>query len=308
MKKKLLLALVSCIAALSITGCANDTTKTTEAVTETQTTVAADTTKEETTEITEQTENKVPSEVTIKETVLLDSEGIKITATGINTGGFMGDEITLKIENSSETNVIVQAKNVVVNGYMVDSSISTDVVAGKTNNDSLLIMNSSLETCGIDSIATIELSFHIFTSENWETYLDSDTIVINTSIAEGYVQNYDDSGEVIFEANDIKIISKGAADESLFGPGLLLYIENNSSEDITIQARNTSVDGFMVEPVFSTEVVSGKKAISSILFMKSDLETNGIETIGTIETAFTFFNTDSWSTILDTDAITISLN
>lgn len=313
MKKKFLLTLASCIAALSITGCESNTTKTadnttTEAVTETLAEAAADTTKEETVGITDQTENNASSEVIIEETVVLDSEGIKITATGIKTGGFMGDEITFKIENSSETNVTVQARNVVVNGYMVDTSLSADVAAGKTNNDSLTIFSSSLETCGIDSIATIELSFYIFNSESWDTYLDSDTIVINTSIADSYVQNYDDSGEVIYEANDIKIVSKGATDGSLFGPELLLYIENNSNEDITIQTRNTSIDGFMLDSICSIEVVSDKKAISSITFMESDLETNGIETIGSIETAFTFFNTDSWDTIMDTDVITISLN
>ena len=81
-------------------------------------------------------------------------------------------------------------------------------------------------------------------------------------------------------------------------PSIQLYIENNSEDGITIQSRNVSVNGFMVEPAFSCEVSPGKKAFEGIHFL--NLDDNGISQIDTAQFYLTIFNTDTWDTIIDT--------
>ena len=210
--------------------------------------------------------------VSITEQVLFDANDIKITATGMEDGLF-GTELKLLIENNSAQNVTIQARNASVNGYMVDTMMSADVASGKKSNDSLTFTTSGLKECGIEAATTMEFNFHIFNTESWDAIADTDMIKVDTSIADGYVQNYDDSGDVLVDANGVKIVGKGlSGDGSFFGPGVILYIENNSDKNVTIQVRDVSVNGFMVESSMSEDVMAGKKAISAVQFFDSDLE------------------------------------
>ena len=261
------------------------------------------------TEATVEVENTTQSTeagVTVDETVLLEQDGIKITATGMDDGLF-GTELKLLIENDSSTNLTFQARNASVNDYMVDTMMSEDVAAGKKSNTSLTFSTSGLKDCGIDTIANMEFSFHIFTTDGWDDFLDSDIISLDTSAAGSYTQNYDDSGEVFYDKDGIKIIGKGlSSNDSFFGPGLIVYIENNSSKNFTVQVRDTSVNGFMIDTSMSEDVIVGKKAITAVTFFSSSLEENGINDITSIETSFHVFDMESWDTIVDTDPITIN--
>lgn len=246
------------------------------------------------------------ADVSVDEQVLLDANDIKITATGMEDG-FIGTELKLLIENNSAQPITVQARNANVNGYMVDTVMSADVAAGKKANDSLTFTTSGLKECGIDNVAAMEFCFHIFNADTWEDILDTDVIHVDTSVAEGYVQNYDDSGTALVDTNGIKIVGKGLSkDDSFFGPGVILYIENNSDQDATIQVRDVSVNGFMVESSMSEDVVAGKKAISAVQFYSTDLEENGITDITDVELYFHIFNASSWDTLFDSDVISMT--
>lgn len=246
------------------------------------------------------------STVTIEEQVLYDENDIKITATGMDDGLF-GTELTLLIENNSSTDITVQARDSNVNGFMVDTMMSADVAAGKKANDSLTFETSGLKDCGIEQIATMEFSFHIFNTETWDTIVDTDLITVDTSIADTYVQEVDDSGEVLVDSNGVKIVGKGlSADDSFWGPGVILYIENNSDQNVTVQVRDVSINGFMVSSSMSEDVIIGKKAMSAVQFFSSDLEDNAITDITDVELYFHIFESDSFDTIFDSDVISIS--
>lgn len=247
-------------------------------------------------------------EVTVAEQVLYDANNVKITATGLSEDdSWYGTSLTLLIENNSDQSLTIQARDANVNGYMVDTSMSTNVAAGMKANDSLVFQTSGLEDCGIEQIANMEFSFTMLNSDTYETVFDSDVITVNTSIAEGYTQTYDDSGTVLLDSNGIKIVGKGlSTDDSFWGPGVILYIENNSDQNITVQTRDTSVNGFMVDSTISESVLVGKKAITAVQFYDTDLESNGITDITNVNLSFHIFNSASWDSILDSDAIEIT--
>jgi len=246
-------------------------------------------------------------EVTISEMVLVDEAGIRITAKSLETDELFGPEIKLLIENNTGKSLTFQCRNASVNGYMVDTMMSVDVADGKKANDGLTFMRSDLEACGIDAIADVEISFHVFDMSNWETYLDTDPIQIKTSISDTYEYTFDDSGNLAYEGNGIKIVVKGLAeDENILGPGIVVYIENTGDKDVTVQARDVSINGFMVDAMFSCDVVAGKRAVDTITFLESDLEENDITAIGDVELIFHVFDMDKWETIVDTDTVSIT--
>lgn len=254
--------------------------------------------------VSEPTNNSVTE--TISEAVLVDESGVKITAKSLDKSGWLGPEIKLMIENNSGKDLTFQCRNASVNGYMVETMMSVDVTNGKKANDSVTFLSSDLEMSGIKTMADIELSFHIFDADSWDTYLDTSAVTISTSAADGYEYSFDDSGSVAYEGNGIKIIVKGLAEEdSFFGKDIIVCIVNSSDQAITVQARDVSVNGFMIDPIFSADVCADKRAFDTITFMSSDIEDNSITEINEVELSFHVFSPDSWDAIVDTPTIKI---
>lgn len=252
-------------------------------------------------------EQPAETAITINETILVDEAGVKITAKSLDEGSLFGPELKLLLENNSGKDLTFQCRNASVNGYMVESMMSVDVVDGKKANDSLTFMESDLDACGIDIIADMEFSFHIFDTNEWEDYLDTDAISIKTSAADTYEYTFDDSGDLAYEGNNIKIVVKGLSeDDSVFGPSIVVYIENNSGQDITVQTRDVSINGFMMDAMFSCDLAAGKRAIDTITFFESELEENEITAIEDIELSFHIFDYDSWDTIADTEVVKLT--
>lgn len=247
------------------------------------------------------------TEVTVEEQVLLEQEGIKITLKELDNEAWMGPELKVLIENTTDKNVTVQANNVSVNGIMIEDIFSSDVAAGKSANDTITLMSSDLEKAGIEVIQNVELKFHVFDTDSWDRIFDSDTIRIATSMDGTSEQEVDDSGTVVVDKDGIKITIKEADnEESFWGADIYIYVENNTEKNVTVQADSTSINGFMVEPYFSCDVAAGKKAFDSITFMESDLEKNNITSIDNMEIKFHVYDTDSTETIFDSETSSVS--
>lgn len=246
------------------------------------------------------------TEVTLEEQVIFDKDGIKVTVKGLSSDDFFGPAVKVLVENGSDQNITVQTRNCSVNGLMMEPMFSCDVAAGKKANDTIAFMTSQLETAQISTIASIEFYLNIFDSDSWEDITRSDIITLNTSAVD-HVQTYNDSGFTVCDDGGIRIVvQKLNSEDSFWGSDVYVYAENNTDANITIQARDVSIDGFMVEPMFSCDIAAGKKAYDTITFLQSDLEDNDITDIKELELRFTVFNSDTWEDILDTDIITVT--
>lgn len=253
---------------------------------------------------TEATAPAVTEEIT--ETVLMDSDGVKITAKSLDKSGWMGPELKLLIENNTTQNLTVQARSVSVNGYMVGSSLSADVAAGKKANDELTLTASDLEISGIETIADIEFSFHIFDSDSWDAYKDTDLVSVKTAAFGAYTQPVDDSGTIVYDDGGIKVVAKGLDTSGWMGPAVILYIQNDSDTNITVQARDESVNGFMIDASLSEEVLPGKRSIADMSFLSSQIEENAITDITEVEFVLHIFDTDTWDGIADSSPIKLA--
>jgi hypothetical protein len=260
-------------------------------------------------ETSDNDKNTIPEnkDIAVEEQVLLNQNGVVITLKSLSTDSLMGPSLNLLIENNSDGNITAQIRNASVNGVMIENIFSCEVVAGKKANDKITFMSSELELAGIEIIKDIEFIFHIFDTESFETIFDSDIVKITTTADPSFVQSYDDSGLNVYDQNGFKIVVKYLDNkESFWGADIYLYIENNTDNNATIQIRDMSVNGFMIDPIFSCEIAAGKKAYDSITFLESDLEENNIEKIENLEFYFHIFKTDGWETIVDTDTINVS--
>lgn len=289
MKKKITLIVCLLLFLVMAMGSGSDTSDT-------------DTTKENGTSEVKEPQKE---EVTVAEEVIFEENNIKIKVTGLDTAGWMGPELKLLIENDSAQNITVQTRLASVNGFMSDSLISEDVAAFKKANTSITFSNTDLKNAGIDTISNMQFSFHIFDTDSWDGIIDSELITVSTS-ASDYIQPYDDTGDVLIDANGIKIVARGLnTDDSIFGPSLILYIENNTDRNITVQARDESVNGFMIDSIMSTDISRNNKAVSSLTFMSTDLEENSIDEINEIELSFHIYDYDTFDTYYDTEMVRV---
>lgn len=246
-------------------------------------------------------------EVTVEKTELLNKKGVKITLKEYEDNYIFGPSFKMLVENESGKDLTVTVSGLCVNGYMNSGLLYCTVADGKKANDELYLSESDLELCGIDTVAEIEFSFHII-DDDYDTYLDSDRIKVKTSAYGSYTQTYDDSGILAYEGKGIKIVAKGVEEDSIFGPTVLYYVENNSGKNIYISTNDVSVNGFMVDDLLYFEVLKGMRGIAEETFLSSSLEENDIDEIEEVELSFHISNADKWETIVDTKTITIKFD
>lgn len=252
---------------------------------------------------TSEAATEAESIVDVEEQVIYDENNIKVTVTGFDQDSIFV-WLNVFVENNSDKDVILQTRKSNVNGYMIDFTFSCDVAAGKKANDKISMTNSSLERCGIGKITDIEFVLCL-TDDTFINNVYSDTIHITRNLAETSEQTYDDSGDIAFDNGTIKIVAKGL-DNDTMGASFWFYMENNSDKPITIQCRNTSINGFMVDGIMSCEILPGKKAVDDISVWASQLEENNITDIENIETSFHISSDDFMETIADSDPVTIT--
>lgn len=75
--------------------------------------------------------DQAAADESINEQVLVDQDGIKITATEYVTDSIWGDGIKLLVENNSAKDYTIGCDALIVNDYMITDLFSADVAAGK---------------------------------------------------------------------------------------------------------------------------------------------------------------------------------
>ena len=253
-------------------------------------------------------EETAENEITIAETVLYDANNVKVTATGYEEG-WMGPEIKILVENNSDKNALITATSVSANGYMLPSaSLYVDVAAGKKANESLILMSSELEQSGITTLAELQFFVQLSDSETWDTIDTSELLTLTTSAAP-YEQPVDDSGDVLYDSDGIKIICKGLKQDIIWDGTVVFYMENASGNDISIHAENVSVNDFMQDVGLWSDLRSNTKLIDGMsLIDLSDLEIENIDQIENIEFSLRIVDAESWDEIATTDVLTLNFN
>ena len=242
---------------------------------------------------------------TIEEQVLIDTNGIKITAKEYLTDKIWGDGIKLLIENSSDTDYTVGCDALIVNDYMITDLFSSKVAAGKNANETMYLSSSGLKAAGIESVGKVEMYFHASDAQ-YNMVFKNEYAEIHTSEYDNMDTTPNDAGTELYSADGIRIVGKTVDENSFWGSAILLYIENNSGKTVGINVDDMSINGFMITPYFSTTVYDGKKALEDITILSNQLEENGIESIDNVELKFHIYSSDTYETIADTEPITFS--
>jgi hypothetical protein len=104
-----------------------------------------------------------------------------------------------------------------------------------------------------------------YDADSWETITLSGPVTIATNAAGTETQRFDDSGYPLLDQNGLRVVVRGDAEEELLGQGYIpVFLENHTGRDITVQLRDVSVNGFMIDPYFSCDMADGTVAYATI--------------------------------------------
>jgi len=107
---------------------------------------------------------------------LYNEDGIRIVGKTVDENSFWGAAILLYIENDSGRDVGISVDDMSINGFMMTPYFSTQVYDGKKSLDDIALLSSELEENGIEAVDEVELKFHIYDLDSYDTIADSDPI------------------------------------------------------------------------------------------------------------------------------------
>lgn len=110
--------------------------------------------------------------------------------------------------------------------------------------------------------------------------------------------------QVLLDKRGLVITATGLDEAGPHGPVLSLSIENRSETDVTVEVRDASVNGWMMDTAFSVAASAGQTSDGSVLFLASRMQRSGIDAIADLEFRFHILDRNRVA-FLDSDAITI---
>ena len=109
-------------------------------------------------------------------TELYNENGIRIVGKAVDENSFWGTAILLYCENTSGKNVGISVEEMSINGFMMSPLFSTIIYDQKMSLDEITVLSTELVTNGIDEIEEVELKFHIYDVDSYNTIADSEPI------------------------------------------------------------------------------------------------------------------------------------
>jgi hypothetical protein len=238
--------------------------------------------------------------------VLLNNATAKIEVTGTETDERYVTVLT-KLKCKTDETISVSYDAAAINGITLFAHYAAQVEPGEEATVKLQFDVSSMVKVGIKEIKEIDLKFYFNFPNSYREKEFSDSIKIRTSVPDSYVQTYNDSGEVIYDKDGIKIVSQGV-DPVDIGSKVYFhfYIENNTGRDLQVSTQDTAVNDYMVNSSYTERLHAGKKAYGDLYFEQKDLQANGIERIESIELGFKFYYYLGNKSTQDTELYTVT--
>lgn len=284
--------------------------------------VLADTPADDTTEQSDESLGLFRTDVTLAETVLVDENGVKITATGLAYTAYSVD-LELTIENNSGKDLSFVSGSLgyscnSVNGYMIDVGyLNCDVANGKKANDAISFGYDALMLYGINEIADIEIGISMTDNDYNTTYTGPRQVKTSATETHDYDTNYYQdtitsraamntygyemihfSQDVLYDQGGVKLLSSGVMNNRDGETALLLELENTTDNMVYLSTSDISINGLLVNSsIWSSDAINpGKRCIVDV-DLSSVLDTAywsvyGITRVGTVSLSLGQHNTD----------------
>jgi hypothetical protein len=118
--------------------------------------------------------------------------------------------------------------------------------------------------------------------------------------------NTNEADNIVYEDSYIRVEYNGVEKSKYYASSydIIVTVENLTDNSMTVQVRETSVNGYMVDALFSCDIASGKKSKDRIRIPSDFAKEHQMSDIENIETKFHCYNYDvDWR--LDTEPVVL---
>ena len=249
------------------------------------------------------TDEPVPAGIasyTIADEVIVDDENVTFTIVKAEDDTIWGFALTAFCENKTDKTLMFSIDNVSVNGYMSDPVWAAEVAAGKKSNEEISFLSSSFETIGITSADEITFTLTVYDSDDWmaDYYVDETFTIYPTGLSRDQIMVPERKTaayeQVILDDGNASFIILGTDPDNIWGYTILAFMENKTDKTLMFSWDDVSVNGFMADPFWASEVAPGMKSYAEISFMGSEFDDNGITDVEEIEFRLSISDSDDW--------------
>lgn len=244
-------------------------------------------------------EDDKKNEISFTEIVAVDNDECTIKITDIDPDNLWGYTLKVQLENkSTEKNYMYSVESASINGVQCDPFFATEVAAGKKSNNEISFSDSDLEDNGVGDYTDIELTFRVYDSNDWMAdEVARETVHVypyGEDKATIFVREAQANDNVIIDNDYVTVIVTGYEDDAIWGYTVNLFLLNKTDKDVMFSVDEASVNGYMADPFYATEVAAGKCAFSSMSWSDTTLEDNSITAVEEIEFKFRAYDSDNW--------------
>ncbi len=240
---------------------------------------------------------------------LYDDENLSVTVKGIDYTAVSGPQLQLNIENKSNKEIVAQSPYSIVNDYMITPELNSKIAVAKSADCTLTLPYFKLAISGITSIKKVEFAVRLVDAKTYNPITTTDLIAVETSAKQDEEVECDESGQVAYDKDDIKIIFKGVNIDRAYSDGaeLMVYMYNGTDQKIAVMAKDVVVNGYTMTSAMNSTILPNKRAVDVVTFYKLDMEEHDIVDIDSIKVSFTIKDADNWETIDSTDMISVTI-
>lgn len=247
----------------------------------------------------DQNDNNDKNELSFSEIVVVDNDECTIKITDIDPDNLWGYTLKVQLENkSTEKTYVYSVESASINGVQCDPFFATEVAAGKKSNNEISFSDSDLEDNGVGDYTDIELTFRVYDSNDWMAdEVARETVHVypyGEDKATIFVREAQANDNVIIDNDYVTAIVTGYKDDTIWGYTVNLFLLNKTDKDVMFSVDEASVNGYMADPFYATEVAAGKCAFSSMSWSDTNLEDNNITAVEEIEFKFRAYDSDNW--------------
>lgn len=255
----------------------------------------------------------------IDETVLVDQDGIKITALrydkNIKISDYsdkLSDGILMEIENNTDATLSVTLRHVYINndidveGAFISMDSFGKIPASKKCRVYAHIDREGLSELGCDKVGQLDFVFQIYETEYYVSFDDLQVNTLYTSDRADEYPVFETDGKTLYQDEDIDLRALYWQRDEKGNYYFYLYAKNNLTDEIEIDSDTAVIGEYVVDAFEYRKLAAGKDSVFEIRINHYDLEMCDISEIS--EIAFSFKLQDkSYTTINELNDLHLAL-
>lgn len=238
-------------------------------------------------------------ELSFTEKVVVDNDECAIVITGIEPDSMWGFTLNVQLENKSDSTVYTYiVESAAANGVQVETLFYEKVEPGEKSDEKIYFWDDDLVNNGVGEFTDAKLTFRVYDGSSDEDDVVNVTVHVypyGKDEAERYIRRVQNTDNVIVDNEYAKVIIMGYDENSFWGYDVKLFIENKTNTTLVLSLDDASVNGIMIEPLYTSGVSAGNCIFNSVTWCSGDLIQNGISEVETIEFKLIMYSDDNWT-------------